>query len=106
MNQYKNDTSVNPALLWEMTKFKVEEKSVSYAAYKNVATEKCEEMLECEIPLLEKHLDKVNNSSSSYQISALSALSVPTALTLWKEKCMLLYTFASCVLGLFIDRGT
>ena len=32
LNQYKDDTSVNPALLWEMIKLKVREKSISYAA--------------------------------------------------------------------------
>ena len=34
VNQYKDNTSVNPALLWEMIKLKVREKSISYAAYK------------------------------------------------------------------------
>ena len=46
------------------------EKSISYAAYKNVASKKSEEMLEREIGLLEKHLDNVNNSNSSYHIIA------------------------------------
>ena len=55
VNQYKDNTSVSPALLWEMIKLKVREKSISYAAYKNVATKKREEMLEREIALLEKH---------------------------------------------------
>ena len=31
VNQYKDDTSVNPALLWEMIKLKMREKSISYA---------------------------------------------------------------------------
>ena len=54
-----------------MIKLKVPEKSISYAAYKNVATKKREEMLEHEIALLEKHLDTdVNNSNSSYHIVA------------------------------------
>ena len=70
VNQYKDDTSVHPALLWEMIKLKVREKSISYAAYKNVATKKREEMLEREIALLEKRLDNVNNSNSSYHIVA------------------------------------
>ena len=51
VNQYKEDTSVNPALLWEMIKLKVREKSISYAGYKNVTTRKREEMLEREIAL-------------------------------------------------------
>ena len=70
VNQYKDDTSVHPALLWEMIKLNVREKSVSYAAYNNVATKKREEMIECEIALLEKHLDNLNNSNSSYHIVA------------------------------------
>ena len=70
MNQYKDDTSVYPALLWEMIKLNVREKSVSYAAYNNVATKKGEEMIEREIALLEKHLDNLNNSNSSYHIVA------------------------------------
>ena len=54
-----------------MIKLKVEEKSISYAAYKNVATKKRKEILEREIALLEKHLDTdVNNSNSSYHIVA------------------------------------
>ena len=53
-----------------MIKLKVQEKSISYAAYENVATKKHEEMLEREIALLEKRLDNVNNSNSSYHIVA------------------------------------
>ena len=34
VNQYEDDTSVNPVLLWEMIKLKVQEKSISYAAHK------------------------------------------------------------------------
>jgi len=70
VNQYKDDTSVNPALLWEMIKLKVQEKSISYAAYKNVTTRKRKEMLEREIALLEKHLDNASNSNPSYHIVA------------------------------------
>ena len=70
VNQYKDDTSVNPALLWEMIKLKVREKSISYVAYKNVTIRKREEMLEREISLLEKHLDNSNNSNPSYHIVA------------------------------------
>jgi len=66
VNQYKDDTSVNPALLWEMIKLKVREKSISYAAFKNVTTRKREEMLEREIALLEKQLDNASNSNPSY----------------------------------------
>ena len=68
VNQYKDDISVNPTLLWEMIKLKVREKSISYAAYKNVTTRKREELLEREIALLEKHLDNSSNSNPSYHI--------------------------------------
>ena len=70
VKQYKDDTSVNPALLWELIKLKVREKSISYAAYKNLTTRKREEMLEREIALLEKHLDNLCNSNPSYHIVA------------------------------------
>ena len=53
-----------------MIKLKVREKSISYAAYKNVATKQREQMLEREIGLFEKHLDNLNNSNSSYHIVA------------------------------------
>ena len=66
MNEYNNDTSVNPALLWEMIKLKVREKSLSYAAYKNAAKRKREEILEREIASLEKQLDNVTNDSLLY----------------------------------------
>ena len=69
VNQYKDDTSVNPALLWKMIKLKVQEKSISYAAYKNL-TRKREEMLEREIALLEKDLDNLCNINPSYHIVA------------------------------------
>ena len=70
VNQYKDDTSVNPALLWEMIKLKVREKSISHAAHKNVTTRKREELLEREIALLEKHLDNSSNSNPSYHTVA------------------------------------
>ena len=69
-NQYKDDTSVSPALLWEMVKLMVREKPISYTAYKNVTTRKREELLEREISLLEKHLDDSNNCNPSYHIVA------------------------------------
>ena len=39
-DEYKEDDSVNPALLWEMIKLKVREKLISYAASKKAATKK------------------------------------------------------------------
>ena len=32
-DEYKEDDTVNPALLWEMIKMKVREKSISYAPF-------------------------------------------------------------------------
>ena len=52
-DEYKEDNTVNPALLWEMIKVKVREKSISYAASKNVATKKREIQLERDITALE-----------------------------------------------------
>ena len=34
-SEYQSDNSVNPALLWDMIKMKVREKSIAYAAAKN-----------------------------------------------------------------------
>ena len=68
VNEYKDDSSVNPALLWEMIKLKVREKSLSYAAYKNAAKKKREEILGREIASLEKQLDNVTNDSLLYHI--------------------------------------
>ena len=42
VKDYENDVSVNPALIWEMVKLKVREKSISYAASKKSATKKKE----------------------------------------------------------------
>ena len=70
VNQYKDYTLVNPALLWEMIKLKVREKTISYAVYKKVTRRKCKEMLEREISLLEKHLDSSSYCNPSYHIVA------------------------------------
>ena len=40
VKEYENDVSVNPALLWEMVKLKVREKSISYAASKKICNKK------------------------------------------------------------------
>ncbi|KAL9959711.1 hypothetical protein ACROYT_G033060 [Oculina patagonica] len=70
VNQYKDDTTVNPALLWEMIKLKVREKTISYAAYKSATTKKQEEALESEIALLENQLDNAENNNPLYHIVA------------------------------------
>ena len=51
--EYENDVSVNPALLWEMVKLKVREKSISYAAYHQSVTTKRENELENTITILQ-----------------------------------------------------
>ena len=65
--KYENDASVNPALLWEMIKLKVREKSISYAAYKKSTTKKRENELEKSIATLEKQLDKASNNEPQTQ---------------------------------------
>ena len=57
---------MNPALLYEMIKLKVREKSIPY----DVTTRKREELSESEISLLEEHLDNASNCNSSYHIVA------------------------------------
>ena len=65
--EYENDVSVNPALLWEMVKLKVREKSISYAAYQNSTTTKRENELENTITILQKQLDMANNNETENQ---------------------------------------
>ena len=45
-DEYKSDATVNPALLWEMIKLKVREKSIYYVTSKKAATKKKEVELE------------------------------------------------------------
>ena len=61
---------MNPALLWEMIKMKVREKSISYAAPKNAATKKREIQLERDIAALEKLLDAANCTDPLHDIAA------------------------------------
>ena len=65
-DEYKDDELVNPALLWEMIKLKVREKSISYSASKKRKTKERDYLLEREIILLEKQLDSMNNTDPSY----------------------------------------
>ena len=69
-DEYKKDDTVNPALLWEMIKMKVREKSISYAASKNAATKKREIQLERDIAALEKLLDTANCTDPLHDIAA------------------------------------
>ena len=66
--EYKNDESINPALLWDMIKLKVREKSLSFAAAKKRKTTLKEQDLEKRIAFLERELE----SSSTSAIQRLS----------------------------------
>ena len=65
--EYENDVSVNLALLWEMVKLKVREKSIAFAAYQKSATTKRENELENTTTILQKQLDMANNNESQNQ---------------------------------------
>ena len=54
--EYKNGTSVNPSLLWEMIKMKAREKSISYAIGKKRNVVDKEHILEEKLRHLEKEL--------------------------------------------------
>ena len=55
---YQSDSAVNLALLWDMIKMKVREKSISYATAESHKTKFCEDILFKEISRLEKELDE------------------------------------------------
>ena len=57
-SEYQSDNSVNPALLRDMIKMKVREKSIAYVAAKNYKTKSHEDILYKEISGLEKELDE------------------------------------------------
>jgi len=57
-NEYENDESINPALLWDMNKLKIREKSLSFAAAKKRKTLYKQHELEEKIALLEKELEQ------------------------------------------------
>ena len=56
--EYENDDSINPALLWDMIKLKVREKSLSFASAKKRNTVHKERNLEDKIASLEKELEQ------------------------------------------------
>ena len=60
--EYKNDRSVNDALMWEMIKLKIREHSLKYSAIKKAKTSRLEENLEKEINtlqcLIESNMDE------------------------------------------------
>ena len=73
-SEYQSDNSVNPALLWEMIKMKVREKSISYAAAKKNKTKLREDILYKEITGLEKELDENTLLSDSQKLLLQSKL--------------------------------
>ena len=64
-DEYKSDTTVNPALLWEMIKLNVREKSIYYATSKKAETKKKEVELEKKIAMLQKQIDNSNNNNNN-----------------------------------------
>ena len=56
-DEYEGDNTVSPALLWDMIKLKVREKSLSYAANKKKNSNRRETEIEQRIASLEKELD-------------------------------------------------
>ena len=61
LDEYKNDESVNPSLLWEMIKLKVREKSLRYSKSKTKQAKQREKFLEQTIARLEADLDNKNS---------------------------------------------
>ena len=61
LDEYKNDESVNPSLLWEMIKLKVREKSLRYSKNKTKQAKQRETFLEQTIARLEADLDNKNS---------------------------------------------
>ena len=56
-DEYEDDDSVNPSLLWEMVKLKVRDKSLHYSKIKKKQTNQREKELEQTIAKLEDDLD-------------------------------------------------
>ena len=71
--EYKNDDNVNDALLWEMIKLKIREKSMQYAAAKKAKISRKEEELEKTINALQNLVDS-NRIGEKEKQSALNEL--------------------------------
>ena len=67
-DEYKEDDSVNPALLWDMMKLKVREKTLKYAATKKKMVKQRETDLEQIISRLEKEIDNSTCDMQSYNL--------------------------------------
>ena len=64
--EYKDDDSVNPSLLWEVIKMKVREKSLHYSAKRNNQRKQRETEIEQTIARLEEQIDKTTDTQSSH----------------------------------------
>ena len=63
-DEYVQDDTVNPNLLWEMVKLKVREESLKYGTFKKKKLSKKEEEIEQAIATLEKRLSEFNNDET------------------------------------------
>ena len=67
-----SDNSVNPALLWEMIKMNVREKSISYAIAKTSKSKSREDALYKGIADLEREIDEADGTKGESQIPQLN----------------------------------
>ena len=63
-DEYAQDDTVNPNLLWEMVKLKVREESLRYGTFKKKKLSKKEEEIEQAIATLEKCLSEFSNNKT------------------------------------------
>ena len=59
-DEYVNDDSVNPTLMWEMIKLKIREQSIKYAKDRKTKTSRREEEIEKEINVLQELVESSN----------------------------------------------
>ena len=65
--EYANDETVDPSLLWEMVKMKVREESIKFGAHKKKQIAEKQEEIEQSIAFLEKNLAKVSTDDAVKQ---------------------------------------
>ena len=70
--EYMSNNSVNPALLWEMIKMNVREKSISYAIAKTSKSKSWEDALYKGIADLEREIDEADGTKGESQIPQLN----------------------------------
>ena len=70
--EYMSDNSVNPALLWEIIKMNVREKSISYAIAKTSKSKSREDALYKGITDLEREIDEADGTKGESQIPQLN----------------------------------